>query len=141
MKKNYYFCLAVIVASVMFIVGIVIYPDFLDRRADTEVVAVKHIENANGILYVNIDSTWLPIENVYTGTKSRDGLVKIPPVLGMEVTAFKLDDQLRFIAGEWTKEELDEFFGKNYLLMALFFASIICSAMIVTAHDLRSKEH
>ena len=94
---------------------------WFESPANVQLLGVGTIENDNGLLVVEIDSTKYAPDAVYANVSTRDGKVKMHPVEGMSVTAFKVrnNPQVKFIVGNLDREYLEEYFTANYTLAAI----------------------
>ena len=116
---------------------------WLDDPADTKIVGVGQIQNDCGLMIVDIDGVKYAPTRIYTNSRTRDGATRMDAIEGMEVTVFYVNGNKdpRFIAGEQTKEYLDEYFSDNYTFPVLFFILILLfGASIVFGERENPKE-
>ena len=100
---------------------------WLDDPADVEVVGMGYVQNDSGLMVVEIDEVKYAPTHIYTNSRTRDGATRMDAVEGMQVTVFYVSGSKnpQFIAGDQTKEYLDEYFADNYTFPVLFFILIL----------------
>ena len=89
---------------------------WFDDPANVKKVGTGYIKNDSGILLVEIEGTTYAPRLVYTNSSTRDGKTEMEPIAGMEVTVFYIEGyrEPQFIAGNRSKDYLEEYFTKNY---------------------------
>jgi len=97
---------------------------WLNHPANVEIIGISNIQNDGGTLFVEVNSEKYVPHHVYTGMGNpRTGKEKMFPVEGMKVTCFTTHSKstVLFIAGEYTRDQLEVYFKENYSLLLLFF--------------------
>ncbi len=95
---------------------------WFDAPANAKKIGCGYIQNDSGMLFVEIDGTKYSPDYIYTGNSTRDGLTRMEPVTGMQVTVFYVFEQTTptFIAGDRTEEYLEKHFSENYTFLVIF---------------------
>lgn len=107
---------------------------WFDAPANARRVGSGFVQADKGLLFVEIDGTKYSPDYIYTGSATRDGLTRMEPVIGMQVTVFYMFEQTTptFIAGDRTEEYLEKSFSENYtfwVIIGLVFVAFSISLL------------
>ena len=134
--KKVFLCFLLILACLM-LVGCVKEP------ANVKRIGVGHLQYENGVYFVEINTRqYVVTEYVYSDSKGegrRTGAV-MDPVEGMLVTCFQMreSDKYEFIAGDLSKEYLEEYFelySPFWLLMGIFALIAFAVLYVIMSED------
>jgi len=97
--------------------------------ANAEYIGSGYLQYDKGIYYVEIDSVKYSPREIYTNKEALRGYNMMDPIEGLKVTCFRLHGkpQVEFIAGEQSKEYLEDYFTKNSTV------GIICLLLLATS--------
>ena len=96
-------------------------------------IGCSHIKYDRGIYIVELDSVKYAPSSIYANhTAWRAGRVTMPPVDGIQVTAFTLDgcNKVEFIAGDLDEKYLEYYFRDDYTPMIALISGMSILAII-----------
>ncbi len=110
---------------------------WFESPANVKLIGTGYIQYEEGIYFVKIDSMKYVPSSIYTNRSNNRGAKgTMAPVDGMLVTLFTMKEEtdVKFVAGNHSKEYLEEYFTSNYTFCILVF-SVLFFLIVLTLRE------
>lgn len=113
-----------------------------DKPANVQRIGSGYIQQDHGNYFVEIDSIRYFPDEIYTNLAPHDKRAVMKPVDGMLVTCFRIHNEshVRFMAGEKSKEYLEDYFTTPSLAILFCVAAIVILLALILLIALRPKK-